>query len=116
MATPYDEAIDAHRNLAASIRTLMSVMERALDSVDDVLDLLHRGEPVAAILAKVQVHQVRRDVNAVLGNLERDRHQARLALIRAGLGQGLTITELGRLWGFSRQLAGRFAREARLSV
>ncbi len=44
---------------------------------------------------------------------EHQRHRTRLALVRAGLEEGMTIGELGRAWGFSRQLAARYAKECR---
>jgi hypothetical protein len=48
-----------------------------------------------------------------LDELEAARHKVRTALFALGLSEGMTISELGRLYGFSRQLAARIAREAR---
>ena len=45
--------------------------------------------------------------------LERARHEVRTAVFALGLAEGMSIGELGRLYGFSRQLAARVAREAR---
>lgn len=48
-----------------------------------------------------------------LDELERARHRVRTAVFALGLAEGMTIGELGRLYGFSRQLAARVAKEAR---
>ncbi|HTU38263.1 MAG TPA: hypothetical protein VMF35_09605 [Acidimicrobiales bacterium] len=52
-------------------------------------------------------------VAAQLGELERARHRVRTAVFALGLAEGMTIGELGRLYGFSRQLAARIAAEVR---
>jgi hypothetical protein len=52
-------------------------------------------------------------MTAVLKELERARYEARSAAFALGLTEGLSIGELGRLYGVSRQLAQRFAKEAR---
>ena len=48
----------------------------------------------------------------VVAELERTRYQMRMACFRLGLEEGATISQLGRLWGFSRQLVSRIAKEA----
>ena len=53
------------------------------------------------------------DVTAQLDELERARHRVRTAVFALGLSEGMTIGELGRLYGFSRQLAARVAAEVR---
>jgi hypothetical protein len=45
--------------------------------------------------------------------LEAARHSVRKAVFALGLNEGLSIGELGRLMGFSRQLASTYAKEAR---
>ena len=52
-------------------------------------------------------------VTTQLAELERIRHRVRTAVFALGLSEGMTIGELGRLYGFSRQLAARVAREVR---
>lgn len=53
------------------------------------------------------------DVARQLDELERARHRVRQAVFALGLTEGMTIGDLGRLYGFSRQLAARIAREVR---
>lgn len=51
-----------------------------------------------------------------LDELERVRHRVRTAVFALGLAEGMTIAQLGRLYGFSRQLAARVAKEVRQSA
>ena len=53
------------------------------------------------------------DVARQLDALERARHRVRQGVFALGLSEGMTIGDLGRLYGFSRQLAARIAREVR---
>ena len=53
------------------------------------------------------------EVARQLDELERARHRVRQAVFALGLSEGMTISDLGRLYGFSRQLAARIARELR---
>jgi transposase len=52
-------------------------------------------------------------MNVALEAVEKARHEARLTVFAMGLEQGMSIGELGRMFGFSRQLAARYAKEAR---
>ena len=53
------------------------------------------------------------DVARQLDELERARHRVRQSVFALGLSEGMSIGDLGRLYGFSRQLAARIAREVR---
>jgi hypothetical protein len=75
------------------------------------------GQP-ASIEFSVALSQARitenRDVlNEALFELEQRRRASRVASFRSALAHGITISELSRIWGFSRQMASRYAKEAR---
>jgi hypothetical protein len=53
------------------------------------------------------------EMTRALDEFEQLRHRSRLSLITAGLDEGMTIGQFGRAWGFSRQLAARYVKEAR---
>ncbi|HEX4434925.1 MAG TPA: hypothetical protein VH012_08840 [Acidimicrobiales bacterium] len=53
------------------------------------------------------------EVARQLEELETVRRRVRKAVFALGLSEGMTIGDLGRLYGFSRQLAARIARELR---
>jgi hypothetical protein len=68
--------------------------------------------PIAATLALTTPSDTRRSMNEALGVVESARHQMRLTIFAVGLDAGMSIGELGRAFGFSRQLAARYAKEA----
>ncbi len=73
---------------------------------------LERDEPLTAVIGRNRIASTRVSLTNTVAELERTRNQMRRACFRLGLEEGATISELGRLWGFSRQLASRIAREA----
>jgi hypothetical protein len=74
---------------------------------------LERGEPLTEVIERNRIASTRVRLTNTVADLERARNQMRMACFRLGLEEGATISELGRLWGFSRQLASRIATEAR---
>jgi hypothetical protein len=74
---------------------------------------LERDVPLAAVIENNRIAKSRVDLTNIVADLEQARNQMRMACFRLGLEEGATISELGRLWGFSRQLASRIAGEAR---
>jgi hypothetical protein len=55
-------------------------------------------------------------MNDALNAVELVRHEMRLKIFQIGLDEGMTIGDLGRAFGFSRQLASRIAKEARAAA
>jgi hypothetical protein len=74
---------------------------------------IKKGSPIATTMETTDARSSRANINTCLEALYDARHQLRLAITTAGLDEGMTIGDLGRAWGISRQLASRFAREAR---
>jgi DNA-directed RNA polymerase sigma subunit (sigma70/sigma32) len=105
-ATLIYELVDALEDLRQSAKDLGKISLRALKQVEN-------GAGVADALRVVQPSDTRRTMNDVLKRVEEARHQIRLLVFAEGMRQGMSIAELGRQYGFSRQLAARIAKEAR---
>ena len=71
------------------------------------------GVTSAAVLRTAPVAPYRLDLDAALTKLERARHVVVLATFAVALEDGMTIGELSRNHGFSRQLGSRYAKEAK---
>ena len=69
----------------------------------------------SAALKQAQITENRDVLNEALFELEQRRRASRVASFRSALDHGITISELSRIWGFSRQMASRYAKEARES-
>lgn len=106
--------------VAADIRRLMDSGQRLraliLESRKGFakgLELLGNDVPLVDALAALNTAERRKRMTDLLDEFEADRHRLRLSITAAGLHEGMTIGEIGRAFGVSRQLAARFAKEVR---
>jgi hypothetical protein len=109
-----------HEKAIADVETLIEAIDAAVRHLQAdkralrrAVNMLSGGSQVAETLAETRASDVRQGANDVLDALTTARHHSRLSIFAAGLDEGMTIGELARAWGFSRQLASRYAREAR---
>ncbi len=78
-----------------------------------VRSLFDRGASTKEALSTVPASDLRQALTEKLSEIDAARHRVRRATIATGMQEGMSIGELGRIWGFSRQLAARYAKEAR---
>jgi hypothetical protein len=96
-----------------AIREAASTLDASRASNKTFREYILRGEPLPEALAAIKTSVTLNSVAEKLKNLETARHRSRTAVFRVGMAEGHSIGQIGRLYGFSRQLAQRFAKEAR---
>jgi hypothetical protein len=111
---------DSRPDTVASVEVLLEALadlRRATRATETVarraLKRARAGHDLASSLAAARPAANRLAMNDALKAVEAARHEIRLNVFAEGLRQGMTIGELGRSYGFSRQLAARYAKEAR---
>jgi len=77
------------------------------------LKLLEGGTPLGQALIELNSAERRERMTELLSEFDECRHRLRISITAAGLEEGMTIGDIGRAFGVSRQLAARFAKEAR---
>jgi hypothetical protein len=100
-----EDLLEAARRLRATVLKTETHYRRALKS-------LRRRSKVTATIKANRFDTVREELTDALKDFERQRHLARGSVILAQVAEGESISEIGRSWGFSHQLASRYAREA----
>ncbi len=75
---------------------------------------LKAGEEIGSALAATQAADRRQGVNDALESLQLARHDLRIAVLSAGLEEGMSLSEVARGFGISRQLVQRLAKENHL--
>ncbi len=110
-------------NAIASVERLIELMAELRDtlrrtevSLRWALKMIEGGSDIATAVLATKPTATRSDINGALKEVECARHDMRLQIFAAALDRGTSIAELGRLFGFSRQLAARYAKEARAST
>jgi len=74
--------------------------------------LVERRTPIQETLASVPTPAARKELTDAIARVEEARRRVRRASIVLGQKEGVSLGEMARLWGFSRQLAARYAKEA----
>jgi hypothetical protein len=77
------------------------------------IESMEKDTPIEESLEAIAAGATRIKLNERLEELEHLRHAARLAMIAVALDEGMSIGQVGRILGFSRQLAARYAKEVR---
>lgn len=101
-----EQLIEAMQNLRRLLEVREATLRRAIQVAEPASDY-------ASALKGAQITEDREDLNEALFALERCRRESRVASFRSALDHGMSISELSRIWGFSRQMASRYAKEAR---
>ncbi len=72
---------------------------------------LRRGISCPDVFAASGGGAGRKDVTEALESFTEQQHRTRVAIIAVALAEGMSVSGIGRAWGFSRQLASRYASE-----
>lgn len=112
--TEYDKAairsvelvVEAMQNLRAVLERREETLRRSIMFTEPALDY-------AEAVRDNHMNADREKLQEALMLLEQRRRESRVASFRSALDHGVSISELARIWGFSRQMASRYAREAR---
>jgi len=107
-----EETVQALEEVAEALKDAQRALRVAEVAARKALRSESRGVPDAAVLRKARVADYRPNLDEALTNLERARHKVLVANFRVALGDGMAIGELTRNYGFSRQRAARYAKEA----
>lgn len=100
-----EDLLDSARRLRADLRAKETSYRRMAKRIE-------RGDDIQMALGTLGAHVQRQELTDSLDEFERSRHRTRLAITAAALAEGMSIGDIGRAWGFSRQLAARYAKEA----
>jgi DNA-directed RNA polymerase specialized sigma subunit len=76
-----------------------------------VRDHLVDGGEISEIDRLIEPESVRATVSRSIVELERARHDAQRLLFQLLYSEGQTMTDIGRMWGISRQLVSRLINE-----
>ena len=120
---PMDTETDPRQDMHARYLVAMDAMDEASDEAIAALrsgttarqimrEHLGAGGRASDIDRLIEPEAVRAEVSRALSKLERARHDARRLLFQLLQSEGCTMTEIGRMWGISRQLVSRLVNES----
>jgi hypothetical protein len=107
------DAIESVEKLADRLAETQKARRQTEVSLRRAIRMASKNGDLASAIIAADPSRGRQAVNDTLRALERQRHETRRVVFAVALEEGMSIGKLGRLWGFSRQLAQRYAKEAR---
>jgi DNA-directed RNA polymerase specialized sigma24 family protein len=100
-----NELLDALAEARDEIRRSEQGIRRTLKKVE-------RGEALTAAVIADAPSESRQSFDDAMEALTALRHRTRSLVFALAVEEGLSIGEVGRTWGISRQLASRYVRES----
>jgi hypothetical protein len=118
MATVHDQTnlLDGCDELMELIENLVHMLRSTRAQNRKIRSQLENGSSIQNVFSAIPTGDLRQSLTEAMAEVEAARHRFRRMLFAQGIAEGMTISELGRMWGFSRQLAARYAKEARGEV
>jgi hypothetical protein len=112
MDDPFSAAERQLEDLLKAAKKLRATLLRTETLYRQTLKSVRRRSKITATIKANRFDAARQKLTDALKDFERQRHHTRGAVILAQLAEGENISEIGRSWGFSHQLASKYAREA----
>jgi hypothetical protein len=102
-----ERTIEASQALRAQLRSGEAIGRKMIKKLESGVPISGSVEAAGAVTS-----DLRQNTNYLLAEFEHRRHEMRMAFIGPSLDEGMSIGEIGRSLGVSRQLAARLAKEA----
>jgi hypothetical protein len=107
-----DEAVEALENFISAVVTARGELRKTERFLREVLRLVDEGQMIESLILLKPPSGRRQEYQEALEEVNRRRHVARQKAFALALERGVSISELARAWGISRQLASRYVKEA----
>ncbi len=104
VALSVQQLVDTLADARSTFREVEQFFQRALKKAD-------RGGNLQSALLSPELGLSRQSMNDAVDAIERQRREMRHKLFALAMTEGYSIGEMGRMFGFSRQLASKYARE-----
>ncbi len=105
--------LDSYDELMVSTDQLVRMLRSTRTQNRKTRSQLEKGSSIRDVFSAIPTGDLRQSFTQAMAEVESARHKVRRMAFACGLEEGMSISELGRIWGFSRQLAARYAKEAR---
>ena len=97
--------------LNAAAEHVVASITNARQAYEAVRELLLSGTELHVLVDELQPGELRGDLSDSLAQLEHARHNTQCVLFRLLQAEGMSITDIARAWGISRQLVSRLINE-----
>ena len=106
-----DEVVQAIEELIAAVEAARAEMRRAEQGLRRALQRIAAGEPIESLIVIRPPAEKRKAFLDALEEVHRTRHAMRRKVFAYSQQRGVSVAEMARSWGISRQLASRYLKE-----
>jgi hypothetical protein len=106
-----ENAAKAMRASVVALEALQVGLMSQAEVSQSLVNTLESGGSVPDMLIRVNSHEVRPALTAMIRAFERTRHRARLRLIEVAFAEGATDQDVRELWSISQEMVRRAKRE-----
>lgn len=106
-----DEVVQAVEDLIDAVAAARAEMRRAEQALRRVVGRIEKGESVESLIGLRPPAEKRRAFLESLEEVHRTRHTVRRKVFIHAQQRGVSVADLARAWGISRQLASRYLKE-----
>ena len=103
---------DVERYTEAGERLIERLRLQSTWNQEDI-DRLTAGSSLMASTRSTDSAARSRDLTRIMAEIQESRRAIRASVVAAALAEGATVSEIGDIFGVSRQLANRFVKEHR---
>ncbi len=103
---------DVQRYSVVGDRLAEWLVQQSVSNLEDIARL-RGGSTLGESIRATRSADRSRELTRLLEEFEHVRRELRTSVTLAALDEGMTITEIGEIFGVSRQLANRLVKEAR---
>ena len=96
-----------------AMENLQVVLSRRIESLRQSIEFEEPAADYEDAVKDSHMTEEREDLQEALFSSSSAAANRGVAAFRSALDHGVSISELARIWGFSRQMASRYAKEAR---
>ena len=107
-----NEAVASMEELLEALAVARDELRRSEQGLRRTLRKVDRGQPIASVVIADGPSKSRQSYDDAMEAVMALRHRTRSLIFALAVKDGLSIGEVGRTWGISRQLASRYVREA----
>jgi hypothetical protein len=107
----HEEVVQSLEELITAVAAARAEMRRAEQALRKALNRIREGETIESLIVLQPPAMKRKAFADALEEVSRTRHTARQKVFTYAQQRGLSVADLARSWGISRQLASRYLKQ-----
>jgi len=106
-----EDYIEHLTTIETAYGALRDALDRGTGAMRVVAEHVHRGGRASDFKGLIEPGPLRANLSTAMTDFERARHRGQQLFFRLLISEGMTMADIARAWGISRQLVSRLVNE-----